>query len=69
MGNGFMVITEKDWENATTDQRMWWTFNTLQSVDSRLKRIEGRRWYDKVASFAGGIFGGALAALGVRWGS
>ncbi len=68
MANGFMVINEKDWDKATPEQRLWWTFNTLQSVDTRLKRLEGRRWYDKVSSFAGGIFGGALATIGIRWG-
>jgi hypothetical protein len=69
MPNGFMVITEKDWENATPDQRSWMTFNTLQSVDKRLGKLEGRRWYDKTSSFAGGILGGALAFLGIRLGS
>ena len=69
MANGFMVINEKDWEKATPDQRSWWTFNTLQSVDGRLKRLEGRRWFDKVSSFAGGIIGGALATMGIRWGN
>jgi len=68
MANGFVIIKEKDWEKASDDQRMWWVFNTLQSVDTRLKKLEGRRWYDKASSFSGGIFGGALAALGIRWG-
>lgn len=69
MSNGFVVINEKDWEKASDDQRMWWIFNTLQNIDARMKKVEGRRWYDKVSSFAGGIFGGALATLGIRWGS
>jgi len=43
-------------------------FNTIQSMDKRLKKLEKRPIMDKVTSFAGGIVGGALAYLGIKIG-
>jgi hypothetical protein len=63
MANGFVIIKEKDWENASTDQREWWTFNTLQNVDMRLKALEKKPLYDKALAFGGGIVGGFAAIL------
>ena len=68
MSNGYMMITEKDWEKASEEQRSWMTFNTIQSMDKRLGKLEKRPIIDKVASFAGGILGGALAYLGIKIG-
>jgi len=49
------------------DQRMWATFNTLQSVHMRLKILERRQWINKAASAVGGFAGGICAFLGFRW--
>lgn len=68
MGNGFIVIDEKDWAEANDEQRSWMTFKTLKSIDLRLQKIEKRPIVDKCYSFLGGVFGGLLAAFGVRWG-
>lgn len=66
MSNGFMIITEKDWENATEKQRSWMLFNTVQNMNDRLKKLERRPIVDKVLAFGGGIFGGALAYIGIK---
>lgn len=66
MGNGFLVLNEKDWQNMTAEQRQWATFNTLQSMDSRLKAIEGRRMFDRTCSFLGGVVGGVATMLGIK---
>ena len=68
MANGFIVIDEKEWDHADSEQRDWMTFKTLRSIDSRLGKLETRPLMDKCFSFAGGVFGGALAALGIKWG-
>lgn len=68
MANGFMIVNEKDWENASTEQRDWLIFNTLQSLDLRLKYLEKKTFFDKTCSFAGGVIGGIVAALGIKWG-
>jgi len=60
MGNGFMVITEKDWEHADSTQRDWMVFNTLQSLNTRMQLLEKRDFYYKVCAFGGGMVGGAL---------
>ena len=64
--NGFLVVDEKDWKGLDADRRDWLIFNTLKSMDGRLKKLE--RW-NRISSFAGGIVGGAAAALGIKVGS
>ena len=66
MENGFLILNEKDWEKMTPEQKSWATFNTLQSMDKRLKKTE--RW-NKAFSFTGGLIGGVAAALGIKWGA
>ena len=66
MSDGYMVITEKDWEKATPENRSWMLFNTVQNMNNRLKKLERRPIVDKVLAFGGGIFGGALAYLGIK---
>lgn len=64
-----MVVTEKDWEKATADRRSWMTYNTLQALGERLKKLENKAFIEKIYSFSGGILGGALAVwayLGLR---
>jgi len=67
MANGFMVITDKDWEKATHERRDWMIFNTLQSIDKRLTKLEKRPFIDKAFAFAGGVVGGGLAYLGISF--
>lgn len=68
MANGFLVVDEKDWQGQSPEQRDWLIFKTLKSMDDRLKVLEKRPLTDKCWSFAGGVIGGFLAALGVKWG-
>lgn len=67
-GNGFIVINEKGWERMTTAEKEWATFNTLKSIDTRLKKLERRPIIDKCFAFIGGVIGGFAAALGLKWG-
>jgi hypothetical protein len=66
MSDGFMVITEKDWEHATSEQRDWMVFNTMQSVNQRLGSLERRDLYYKICAFGGGMVGGALVIGGMK---
>ena len=68
MSNSYMSIKEKDWEKATEKQKSWMLFNTVQSMDARLKKLEKRPIIDKMFSFVGGVIGGALAFLGIKIG-
>lgn len=61
MANGFMVVTEKDWDKATPERRSWMIYNTLQALEERIKHLENKAFIEKIYSFAGGILGGALA--------
>lgn len=67
MDSGFLVLNEKDWEKMSEEQRAWAVFNTLCSMDARLKKIESRPIVDKCFSFLGGIVGGVAATFGIKW--
>jgi hypothetical protein len=68
MGEGFLVMNEKDWEKMTAEQRDWAVFNTLCRMDQRLSKLEKRPIADKCFSFLGGVIGGFLAAIGIKIG-
>jgi hypothetical protein len=68
MGNGFITVNRKDWEDATPEQRDWMIFNTLQTIHVRLKALEKKGLYDKGCSLLGGIIGGACAFFGIKLG-
>jgi len=64
MNNSFIIFSEKDWEKSTADRRSWLIYNTLHSLDSRMKIVEQQikknLLFEKVNSFLGGVIGGAL---------
>ena len=64
--NGFLVLNEKDWEKMDQQQRDWAVFNTLQSMNGRLKVLERKTFIDKVYSTIGGIIGGGATAIGIN---
>jgi hypothetical protein len=66
MANGFLVLDENDWKEATPEQRDWMIFKTLKSLDTRMGVLEKRPMIDKCFSFAGGLIGGALAYFGIK---
>ncbi|MGA2332307.1 MAG: hypothetical protein ABSG75_11160 [Syntrophales bacterium] len=66
--NGFITIKEKDWEGMDDKQKLWAIYNTLQTMDGRMKTLERRPITDKCFAFCGGIIGGFLAALGIKYG-
>ena len=43
-------------------------FNTIQSINTRLEKLEKRPIIDKIYAFGGGLIGGALAFLGIKVG-
>lgn len=67
MSNGFIVVDEKDWCEATPEQRDWMIYKTLKSLDERMRKLEKRPMTDKLFSFLGGAVGGFAASLGIKW--
>lgn len=64
MGNdGFITFTEKDWEKTPPERRDWIVYNTLQSMDQRLKRLERQPLLNFTYMFAGSAVGGAIMML------
>ena len=79
MPNGIIEIEEFE-KLDNVDVKLNILFKTLtvytQRIDARFelgnqrfKKIENRKIVDKVWAGAGGIIGGALAALGIKYGS
>jgi len=69
MTNGFIIIDEHDWESTPPEKRDKLMYQTMKSIDLRLQKLEKRPIIDKCFSFAGGVIGGAAAALGIRAGT
>jgi len=78
MSNG--IITPEQFEKVVeTDVKLNILFGTITShierIDKRFeagnqrfKKLENRKIIDKIWAAGGGIVGGALAAVGVKWG-
>ena len=64
MGNGF-IVSKETWDHMPDEQQRWIMFETMQVVNTRLKRLE--RW-NACWAFIGGVVGGALSALGIKIG-
>ena len=65
MSNGF-IISKDTWDHMPDEQKEWIMFETMQAVHVQIKQL--KRW-NKLSSFAGGIVGGACAALGIKVGT
>lgn len=65
MSNAHMIVTEKGWQGLSEDERSWLMFNTLQSVERRVTKLESRKWIDKSLTGITGLIGGFLAYLGI----
>ena len=68
LGLGILYETQIEMQDFLKD--------TIAKIDDRFakgqerfKKIENRKLVDKVWAGTGGIIGGALAALGIKWGT
>ncbi|OPY15237.1 MAG: hypothetical protein A4E66_00156 [Syntrophus sp. PtaB.Bin001] len=59
-------LTEKDWEKASPEQRDWYIYNAILSMNARLTVLERKGWLHRGCAFVGGIIGGGLAAFGIK---
>lgn len=57
--DGF-IITKDTWDATPKEQRDWILFETLCSLNDRMKKLET---WNKSLSFVGGIIGGVAAML------
>lgn len=64
---GFLVLDEKDWEGMTPEQQSWAIYKTLHSLNARIISLENRTFMDKCFAFVGGIIGGFVAAVGMKY--
>ena len=78
MSNGLIEIEEFE-QIKDTEVKLNILFKTMvchikeidrrfEAGNQRFKRLENRKLIDKVYSGIGGIIGGVIAALGLKWG-
>jgi len=67
MGNGFIVMDEIDWDGQNPEQRDWLIYKTLKSIDGRLQKLEKAQWTYRALATAGGVIGGFVAVIGMKW--
>jgi fructose-specific phosphotransferase system IIC component len=58
------VVSPDTWKELTAERREWILYDTMQRLLCEVKCL--RKW-NRTASFVGGVIGGFIAALGVRW--
>ena len=63
-----MVVKKERWKEFSEEEKSWITYDTLQDINKRVKKLENRKFWDSAKSFAGGLIGGAVAILGIKLG-
>ena len=62
--NGFIVIDEQDWEDASDEQRVRMLYKTLNSIDGRLQALEGKAMFNRICVSIGAVVGGMVGGIG-----
>ena len=62
MGNGF-EISKDTWDHMPPEQRDWIMFETMQRMNSRLAKLESKKWINSGCAVIGGAIGGFLFSL------
>jgi hypothetical protein len=63
-----MVVNKERWKEFSEEEKSWITYDTLQDINKRVKKLENRKFLDGAKSFAGGLIGGAAAIIGIKLG-
>jgi len=61
-----MILTEAEWKQLPEESRSWITFQTIHGLDQRVEVLEGKKRFDRLCAFMGGVIGGVAAALGIK---
>jgi len=63
MGNGCIVVDRKTWEHLSEEDRDFMIYETLNSLNARLRQIERWAWLKVSTQFFASMVGGALVVL------
>ena len=66
MSDATMVVTKESWEKMPDDEKNWLMFNTIQSMDKRIVKLERGGLVNKTLSFTGGVVGGIIFWVGTK---
>ena len=58
-------LTKEAYQKAPPKLKDEMMFDALTAIDTRLTRIEGRKWLATLESFVGGVLGGIVGILGI----
>ena len=66
MSDATMVVTKESWEKMPDNEKNWLMFNTLQSMDKRIVKLEHGGLVSKALAFTGGAVGGVIFWIGTK---
>ena len=66
MSEATMVVTKESWEKMPDDEKNWLMFNTIQSMDKRIVKLERGGLVNKTLAFTGGTIGGIIFWVGTK---
>jgi hypothetical protein len=62
-GNGCIVVDREAWKHLSPEDRDYMIYDTLSSMNNRLKAVEQWAWMKITTQFFGAMIGGALVVL------
>ena len=66
MSDATMVVTKESWEKMPANEKNWLMFNTIQSMDKRIVKLEHGGLVNKTLAFTGGAIGGIIFWIGTK---
>ena len=68
MANAKMTVSPERWKEMNENDRTWIIYDSLITIDKRVTHLEHDAWMHKGFAFVGGVIGGGLSFLGIKWG-
>lgn len=63
-----MIISKEAFESLPQCEQNYTIYLNLNNIERRVYALEHKGWIDKSKSFLGGILGGVLTILGIKYG-
>jgi len=68
MKDAHMVIGKEAFKSMPQADQNYTIYQNLNNLEQRIYALEHKNWFDKSKSFLGGITGGVLTIIGIKFG-